>query len=108
MKTEVPIQAEDIRFCSDADTTVRTVRSMAEEKQLSFHYGTHAADYGKQTTFRLIGRGFELELFNSMSQGDYTLRVYKTDGGDTRVAARAFADFRDEARSRLGGTCQAS
>lgn len=107
MITESPIQAEDIRLCSDANTTTRVVRGMAEQQHLRFHYGTHTTDYGTQTTFRLIGRGFELELFNSMSQDDYTLRVYQADGGDERTAVSAFARFKDEIRTRLGAACKA-
>jgi hypothetical protein len=39
----------------------------------------------------LSGADSSWSFFNSMSQGDYTLRVYKLDGGDDRVADRAFA-----------------
>ncbi|MFN3669890.1 MAG: hypothetical protein ACK4VY_11310 [Brevundimonas sp.] len=91
-KTELPLKQRDIRICGSDSHIIQAVRSEAARRGLSFHYGTHAVDYGTQITFRLIGDGFEIVLFNSESQDDFALRVYGTGPGEDDKE-RAISEF---------------
>jgi hypothetical protein len=75
------LEARDIRLCGGAELVTASVRRLSANHGLSFHYGTHQADFGTQATFRLIGDGFEIVLFNVLDETDYTLRVYDTPPG---------------------------
>lgn len=75
-KVQRPVAISDIRLCGGADSVIAAVRGFSDRVSLSFHYGTHQADYGTQTTFRLIGENFELVLFNTLQESNYTLRAY--------------------------------
>ena len=108
VSTQLPLKAEDIQICVDSDKAVATVKDISAQQGLRFHYGTHATDYGIQTTFRLIGDGYELELFNSMSQSDYTLRVYRTQSGriSDQEAELRFDKFRTALVEATHNSCK--
>lgn len=107
VSTQIPLKAEDIRICGDAAKVVADVRRISADQNLSFHYGTHPTDYGTQTTFRLVGSGYEIEFFNSMSQSDYTLRVYKASSGEgaEQEAEQAFDQFKEMLVKVTEGNC---
>ena len=102
------LKTEDVRICEDADNLVAMVKRISADQNLSFHYGTHSTDYGTQVIFRLIGRGYEIVLFNSMSQSDYTLRVYRERSGEgtDQQAEKAFDRFRAVLAEKTGDDCQ--
>ena len=96
--TELPLWKRDIRICGPDSDIIEAVRSEASRRGLSFHYGTHAADFGTQMTFRLIGDGFEIVLFNAGAQDDFSLRVYGS-GSVEDDNERAISEFTGVART---------
>jgi hypothetical protein len=97
VKTQLPTKIEDIEICGESSHVVDTVKAISADQNLSFHYGTHSEPYGTQITFRLIGEKFELELFNSGTQTNYTLRVYDAtpDASMKARAENAYKSFRE-------------
>lgn len=91
-KTQLPLKQRDIRICGSDTHIIQAVRSEASRRGLSFHYGTHAVDYGTQITIRMVGDGFEIVLFNSWSQDDFALRVYGAGPGEDDKE-RAISEF---------------
>ena len=108
VSTQLPVKAQDVRICEDVDALIAIVRGISANQRLSFHYGTHPTDYGRQATFRLIGRNYEIELFNSMSESDYTLRVYKaqSEAATDREAEEAFNRFREMLIEATSDNCE--
>lgn len=96
VKTYTPAAIEDIEICADTDRIISTIKSISYDKGLSFHYGTSRVSYGTQMTFRLIGNGIEIELFNYGKQSTFTLRSYDTskDHSNAISALKAFKDFK--------------
>jgi len=74
-----------------SDLTCRVSRA-ADELNLGFHYGTSDQPYGKLSTYRLIGSGFEIVLYNPEAPHTYYLSVYQMRP-QPEVAARAKLAF---------------
>ena len=106
--TQVPLKAEDIRICGRIDQIVEVVKKISTQQGLSLHYGTHRTDYGTQATFRLVSDNYEIELFNSMSQSDFTLRVYSLHAGypGNREAEQAFERFNKMLAQATSNQCK--
>ena len=68
------------------DQLVCHVRNIAASQRLSFHYGTSDQPYGTLATFRLIGDGFELLLFNPEKPKTFVLDVYDMSKGEAPVS----------------------
>lgn len=96
VSTQLPLEAVDLRLCGGVVQVVDVVKRVSANHKLNFHYGTHIADFGTQVTFRLVGEGFEIEMFNSMDESDYTLRVYETppNQGASDRARNAYSRFK--------------
>ncbi len=94
--TQLPLKSEDIRLCGGAASIINAVQRISTAEKLSFHYGSHLAEFGTQVTFRLIGKGFEIELFNTTADPDYTLRVYQmqSNAATKELASRAYMRFK--------------
>lgn len=108
VSTQLPLKAEDIRICGDTNILIGNIKRISAEQSLDFHYGTHTTDYGTQATFRLIGHDYEFELFNSMSQSDYTLRVYalKSEKASEHEAELAFGRLKLALDSATSHNCK--
>jgi hypothetical protein len=105
--TQLPVKIQDVLICDNAEAVVGIIQDIAANQKLSFHYGTHSTEYGTQLTFRLIGQSFEIELFNSMRQSDYTLRAYRlTSDATDRTTEQAYARFRAALASKTSDACE--
>jgi hypothetical protein len=107
VSTQLPLEAVDLRLCGGAVKVVDVVKRVSANHRLNFHHGTHVADFGTQVTFRLVGEGFEIEMFNSMDESDYTLRVYETppNHGASGRARNTYSRFKASLLSARSVNC---
>jgi len=59
------------------------------------HYGTSEQPFGRMATFRMIGKGFEITLYNPEKPTTYYLSLYETSPGKARLpeAQAKYAEF---------------
>jgi hypothetical protein len=81
VQTILPSEIQDVRICGEPSEIINAVGIIADSNNLEFSYSTHSADYGKQITMRMIGDGFEYIIFNSNSESDFTVRLYRDRAG---------------------------
>lgn len=77
-----PALRETISLCGGTDSVTNEIREISKKSSLSFHYGTHNTEWGKQATFRLIGNGFEISIFNAFSESDYEIRALEVNSNE--------------------------
>lgn len=103
-RTQLPIFEEEVELSVPTERLVCHVRSIAEAQKLSFHYGTFEPS---KATFRLIGDGFELVVYNPERAHAYVLQAYdmSPDGKARAPAQHAFQAFRTALLEPVSSAC---
>jgi hypothetical protein len=71
------------------------VRKISESLDLDMKYGTSSQPFGTMNTFRLIGGGYEIRMFNPERPGKYDIRLYTTDNSvDPELGSKSFQEFK--------------
>ena len=83
--TQQPVESTELRVPGEGDEIICHVRGLASTYGLKFSFGTHAASYGQQATFRLLGDGFEIAFYNLEDESTYILRLYATSPNNEGV-----------------------
>jgi hypothetical protein len=80
-ESRLPTEESNVEIEIPSVQLICKVRQIARENDLSFHYGTSEQPYGTLSTFRLIGRGFEITLYNPEKPNSYILSLYENPPG---------------------------
>lgn len=75
-----PVVSSTVNINISGDDLVNQVKHISNCLDLSFHYGSSDQPYGVMMTFRLIGKGYEIVIYNPDSKSNYYIRAYMDDG----------------------------
>jgi len=90
-----PVGRFTIQLTGSPRDLVCQVKRFSADQALTFHYGTYPSQEGTHLTFRLIGVGHELELFNPEGGTSYHLRLYLAKDGSEKLARKSYKNLKD-------------
>lgn len=103
--TELPIEGREITLAGSPQQVICRVEAGARHSGLSFHYGHNQMN--DIISFRLIGRGYEIEAANFTGTATYDFRLYDRSKDDVaRLSAkRVFSTLIEDLKRSSAASC---
>ena len=104
-ESQLPVEETTIELTMPTEDLICHVRNASRDLHLRFYYGTSEQPYGTLATFRLIGRGFEITLYNPESPARFYLSLYdmRLQKDDAQPGRSAYRDMESRLRAAPAG-----